>query len=94
MAAVEKESKIIVFGGRKKENAEGDLNDLWEFDTQVGCWQMSLPGETPRKALKLTWQHVGMMQKVINRMSAASARKHRPGSRASSAAGSRSGTPE
>ena len=33
MTAVEIENKIIVFGGRKKENAEGDLNDLWEYDT-------------------------------------------------------------
>ena len=34
------ENRIVIFGGRKKENAEGDLNDLWEFDTETKCWLM------------------------------------------------------
>jgi hypothetical protein len=36
MTAVD--NKIIIFGGRKKENAEGDLNDLWEFDIETDNW--------------------------------------------------------
>lgn len=30
--------RIILFGGRKNKKADGDLNDLWEFDTEQGIW--------------------------------------------------------
>ena len=65
MTAVD--TKIVIFGGRKKENAEGDLNDLWEFDTETNTWLESNPGKEPPSAIKMTWQHVGIMSKVVNR---------------------------
>ena len=41
--------RIILFGGRKNKKADGDLNDLWEFDIEQGVWsqgedQLALSG--------------------------------------------------
>ena len=38
MVSVEKEKLIIVFGGRRKENAEGDLNDFWVYNVAMDFW--------------------------------------------------------
>lgn len=55
MTAIEKENKLIVFGGRKTENAEGDINDLWEYDAATNCWDVTNPGEQPVSPVKMTW---------------------------------------
>ena len=34
MEYIPHEKTIIIFGGRKSKSADGDLNDLWEFDLE------------------------------------------------------------
>lgn len=35
---------ILIFGGRKSKNADGDLNDLWEYDIDRNEWVESNRG--------------------------------------------------
>ena len=67
MTAIEKENKKIVFGGRKAENAEGDLNDLWEYNVRENCWDILNPGEAPTSPIKMTFKQVGMMSSIVSR---------------------------
>ena len=34
----ESNHSLIVFGGRKSKNADGDMNDLWEFNIETNGW--------------------------------------------------------
>ena len=38
MIYVPHENVLLVFGGRRSKNADGDLNDLWEFDIERHEW--------------------------------------------------------
>lgn len=38
MIYVPHENVLLVFGGRRSKNADGDLNDLWEFDIERNEW--------------------------------------------------------
>jgi len=31
-------NSILIFGGRKSINADGDMNDLWEFNLAINKW--------------------------------------------------------
>jgi hypothetical protein len=66
MVPSEKENRMFVFGGRTKEKAEGDLNDLWEYDIALRSWQKFNYTET-LKPVKMTWHHIGLMSAVVKK---------------------------
>ena len=34
----ESNHSLVVFGGRRSKNADGDMNDLWEFNIETNSW--------------------------------------------------------
>jgi len=36
---------LVIFGGRKSKNADGDMNDLWEFNIEESLWLRVKEGE-------------------------------------------------
>ena len=38
MIHIPDENVLLVFGGRRNKNADGDLNDLWEYDIERNEW--------------------------------------------------------
>ena len=61
------ENVLLVFGGRRNKNADGDLNDFWEFDIERNEWNKPNSNEDEKGPHELmTMSKVLQINKITN----------------------------